>query len=120
MVSTSTLSVSEYFRQKMRAKTIARQIAAGETPAVEPEPTASSSKIAWEGTRMAFVETDTPLLFSDSPVPAGKIAPTETKEERRAAKARRKAEKEARRAGRAGNESTDTTKKKRKRGADEV
>jgi Pin2-interacting protein X1 len=119
MVSTSTISVHEYFRQKMRAKAVARQIAAGETPTIEPvipEP-ASSSKVAWEGVKMEFTETETPLAFSDSPLPLG---PTETKEDRRAAKAKRKAEKEAKRAVKAERkvaegEKEEVTKKKRKR-----
>lgn len=97
----------------MRERAVARQIASGES--VEPElPVASSSKPAttWEGTKVAFSETDTPLSFSDAPE-----APAETKEARRAAKKARKAEKEAKRAVKAELADTEVKagKKKRKR-----
>jgi Pin2-interacting protein X1 len=131
MVSTSTLSVSDYFRQKMRAKAIARQIAAGETPDLEPEvPIASSSKLTstWTGTRMAFEADNTPLSFSDAPVSQDALGvPLDEETARKAAKAARKAEKEAKKAAKAerkkakgeGGVSEDGAKvKKRKREAE--
>ncbi|TYJ56541.1 hypothetical protein B9479_002788 [Cryptococcus floricola] len=67
MVTTSTLSVSDYFRQKMREKMAARQAASGASAPAElpvhsleslaslPEPKAVGGT-AWEGQKMQFEE----------------------------------------------------------------
>lgn len=109
MVTTSTLSVSDYFRQKMRARAMARQGLSGEAVKLEPEaPVASGSTTPareWEGTKVAFGEADAaPVLafteVADEPA-NGTVVTTESKEEEKAAKTARKLEKEARREARA-------------------
>lgn len=70
-ISTSKMSVSDYFRQKLREKALARQAASGSST---PAPTLSAGSLAvmedvkitqdgvgWEGTKMKFEEVETEL-----------------------------------------------------------
>ncbi|WVR06083.1 hypothetical protein IAU60_003111 [Kwoniella sp. DSM 27419] len=104
-VKTATLSVSDYFRQKMREKMLARQTAAaarGETVKVDDLPSSSLERMAesvkkpiggtsWEGTKTQFEEPAVPVEFdpSDRPVtppPDEKAAKKAKKEAKRLAK----------------------------------
>ena len=64
-ISTSTLSVSDYFRQKMREKMLARHAASGMSNAELPEGSLARVKeevkvavggVEWEGSRVTFAE----------------------------------------------------------------
>lgn len=70
-ITTSKMSVSDYFRQKLREKALARQAASGSST---PVPTLSAGSLAvmeevkitqdgvgWEGTKMKFEEVETEL-----------------------------------------------------------
>ena len=107
LVSTSTLSVSDYFRQKLREKALARQAASGSSTPLPDLPPALDVKPAseWEGSKVKFEETDIKLETlggyeltapDEKPViPAEDVIPAD--DEREAKKAR-KAEKAAKKA----------------------
>ncbi|WVF70252.1 hypothetical protein IAT40_005041 [Kwoniella sp. CBS 6097] len=106
-VKKSTLSVADYFKQKMREKMLARQAAAsanGEPSSVKLEdlPSSSLERIAddpkkpvggtaWEGTKMAFSEPEVAVEFNPSDRPV--TPPPEEQEEKAAKKARKEAKK---------------------------
>lgn len=110
LVSTSTMSVSDYFRQKLREKTLARQAATGiATPLPDmPAPDVKPSS-EWEGSKVKFEEDNVKLetlggyeltapeeavstvLSSDSPIDDERAA----KKARKAARAAKKEAKDA-------------------------
>jgi Pin2-interacting protein X1 len=143
VISTSTLSVSDYFQRKLREKMLARQAAASASGSVTPTLSEGSLALAkeevkvvvggteWEGSRTTFEQTTwdsavagpssipfTPSTSIDSDTP---VTAKLSKEEKRAAKAARREAKEAKRALKASREaapsSAETTEvgKKRKR-----
>lgn len=128
-ISTSTMSVSDYFRQKLREKMLARQAASGSaTPlpalaegslAAIKEETKVAAGAEWEGTKMNFEETTTVTIQSlggDEPA-----VPVEEKKKKRKSKeddedkAAKKARKEARRAAKAEAGSSDKEEKRRRK-----
>ncbi|ORX37359.1 hypothetical protein BD324DRAFT_444260 [Kockovaella imperatae] len=92
-ISKSTLSVSDYFRQKMRDKMKARQGMSGDSPGPPAEPLALKGTDPWEGSRTTFEETESGEGSSSSPA-VNPTATTVTADDEKAAK---KAKKEARR-----------------------
>ncbi|OCF41518.1 hypothetical protein I317_04626 [Kwoniella heveanensis CBS 569] len=104
-VKPSTLSVADYFKQKMREKMLARQAAAsanGQPSSVKVEdlPASSLERIsddpkkpvggtAWEGTKMAFAEPEVAVEFNPSDRPV--TPPLEELDEKAAKKARKEA-----------------------------
>jgi Pin2-interacting protein X1 len=110
LVSTSTMSVSDYFRQKLREKALARQAATGiaaplpDMPAPDVKPSSE-----WEGSKVKFEEDNVKLetlggyeltapeeavstvLSIDSPIDDERAA----KKARKAARAAKKEAKEA-------------------------
>ena len=96
-VMTSKLSVSDYFRMKMREKMLARQKGSA-GPATTPESSTSLAVFkeevkvevggaAWEGSRMTFVEEETPVASTSTAEADEKEAKRRRKEEKRAKKA---------------------------------
>ena len=121
-ISTSTLSVSDYFRQKMREKMLARQGASGVSNGDLPEGSLARVKeevkvavggVEWEGSRVTFaevkdeedvkpvlpVEDVKPTLPIEETKPVASTSDTD-KTARRLAKEERKRQKEAERAKR--------------------
>lgn len=117
-ISTSTLSVSDYFRQKMREKMLARQGASGVSNGDLPEGSLARVKeevkvavggVEWEGSRVTFAEVKEeedvkPVIPVEDVKPAVEdIKPSlstsdSDKSARRLAKEERKRQKEAERA----------------------
>jgi Pin2-interacting protein X1 len=101
LVSTSTMSVSDYFRQKLREKALARQAASGSTtplpdlpPALEVKPSSD-----WEGSKVKFEEADVKLeTLGGYELTAPDEQAIAAPEDERAAKKARKAEKAAKKA----------------------
>ena len=96
-VMTSKLSVSDYFRMKMREKMLARQKGSAAS-ATAPESSTSLAVLfkeevkvevggaAWEGSRTTFVEEATPVASTSTAEANEKEAKRRRKEEKRAKK----------------------------------
>ncbi|KAL1408867.1 hypothetical protein Q8F55_005681 [Vanrija albida] len=101
-ISTSTVSVSDYFRQKLREKALARQAASGSaTPlpsmpegslaVVKDEVKVAVGGVAWEGSKMAFAEVTEEVVLGDLGADAPAI-PSEKKEKKSKGKGKSKSE----------------------------
>lgn len=123
-ISTSNLSVSDYFRQKLREKMLARQSASGSSTPDMPEGSLARVKeevkvavggVEWEGSRTTFGEVKEeedvkPDIKPTLPIEAkvelvdDKEAKRLAKEERRRQKDEKRKRKEEKRARKAGSE----------------
>ena len=107
IVSTSTMSVSDYFRQKLREKALARQAASGGATPLPDLPPALDFKPSseWEGSKVKFEEADVKLetlggyeLTAPDEQQSAPLQDLSPAEDENAAKKARKAEKAAKKA----------------------
>ncbi|CAK9780602.1 hypothetical protein CC85DRAFT_329295 [Cutaneotrichosporon oleaginosum] len=111
VITTSTLSVSDYFRRKLREKMLQRQASGSATPTLaegslavmKEEVKVDVGGVAWEGSKVSFAETEVKISLGD----LGADAPA-VNADKEAEKAAKKARKEAKRAAKAAEKEATT------------
>ncbi|BEJ14008.1 hypothetical protein CspHIS471_0311820 [Cutaneotrichosporon sp. HIS471] len=106
-VTTSTLSVADYFRQKLREKMLQRQASGSATPTMsegslavpKEEVKVDVGGVAWEGSKMSFGENVEEValgdLGADAPAVNAENMDKETKEAKKARKEAKRSAKES-------------------------